>query len=96
MKQPLLEQILERCPELTFKKIDDDYDKAVIGISERFNKTSGYTYHVLVYSLSKIIDIMKQKNPSSTLIDCLDDYNYNISGSIMNFDEPPVIVDDLF
>jgi len=95
MKKDLLCKIIGSCSELTFIKIDN-YDKAVIGITELFDHTDRYSYHVLVYSLSKIIKIMQKTSPSSSLIECLDDYNYNILGSLKSLKHAPIIVDDIF
>jgi hypothetical protein len=79
----MIEKILEWFPEEEFIKIDG-FDEAIIGI-EDFDMR-------LIYSCSKIIEILKQEMSEE---DAIEHFEYNIKGAWLGEKTPIFCIDDL-
>ena len=79
----MIEKILEWFPEEQFIKIDG-FDEAIIGI-EDFDMR-------LIYSCSKIIEILKQDMSEE---DAIEHFEYNIKGAWLGEKTPIFCIDDL-
>jgi hypothetical protein len=79
----MIDKILEWFPEEEFIKIDG-FDEAIIGI-EDFDMR-------LIYSCSKIIDILKQEMSEE---DAIEHFEYNIKGAWLGDKTPIFCIDDL-
>jgi hypothetical protein len=79
----MIEKILEWFPEEQFIKIDG-FDEAIIGI-EDFDMR-------LIYSCSKIIEILKQEMSEE---DAIEHFEYNIKGAWLGEKTPIFCIDDL-
>ena len=79
----MLDKILEWFPEEEFIKIDG-FDEAIIGI-EDFDMR-------LIYSCSKIIEILKQEMSEE---DAIEHFEYNIKGAWLGEKTPIFCIDDL-
>ena len=79
----MIEKILEWFPEEQFIKIDG-FDEAIIGI-EDFDMR-------LIYSCSKIIDILKEEMSEE---DAIEHFEYNIKGAWLGEKTPIFCIDDL-
>jgi hypothetical protein len=79
----MIDKILEWFPEEEFIKIDG-FDEAIIGI-EDFDMR-------LIYSCSKIIEILKQEMSEE---DAIEHFEYNIKGAWLGEKTPIFCIDDL-
>lgn len=79
----MIDKILEWFPEEQFIKIDG-FDEAIIGI-EDFDMR-------LIYSCSKIIEILKQEMSEE---DAIEHFEYNIKGAWLGEKTPIFCIDDL-
>jgi hypothetical protein len=79
----MIEKILEWFPEEEFIKIDG-FDEAIIGV-EDFDMR-------LIYSCSKIIEILKQEMSEE---DAIEHFEYNIKGAWLGEKTPIFCIDDL-
>jgi hypothetical protein len=79
----MIDKILEWFPEEEFIKIDG-FDEAIIGV-EDFDMR-------LIYSCSKIIEILKQEMSEE---DAIEHFEYNIKGAWLGEKTPIFCIDDL-
>ena len=80
----MIDKILEWFPEEEFIKIDG-FDDAIIGI-EDFDMR-------LIYSCSKIIEILKQEMSEE---DAIEHFEYNIKGAWLGEKTPIFCIDDVW
>ena len=79
----ILEQLIDNNPEQEFLKYDG-LDDAVIG--------SCYQSDRLIYSVSKIIDVIVSKGNSYE--DAIEYFTYNLAGSYLG-EKTPILLNDL-
>jgi hypothetical protein len=80
----LLERIIETYPDEQFLKADG-LDDAIIGVDEKSM--------VLIYSVSKCIDILAEKIGS--VEEAIEYFSFNVSGSYMG-EKTPIWCQDLY
>jgi hypothetical protein len=80
----LLEQIIETYPDEQFLKADG-LDDAIIGVDEKSM--------VLIYSVSKCIDILAEKIGS--VEEAIEYFSFNVSGAYMG-EKTPIWCQDLY
>ena len=80
----LLEQIIETYPDEQFLKADG-LDDAIIGVDEKSM--------VLIYSVSKCIDILAEKIGSAE--EAIEYFSFNVSGAYMG-EKTPIWCQDLY
>jgi hypothetical protein len=80
------EFILETYPDETFM-FADGYDDAILGISEGIGEEPR-----IVYSHSKIIDILKK---DMSTIEAIEFFNFNIGGAYVGKQTPIFVYDSL-
>ena len=80
----LLERIIETYPDEQFLKADE-LDDAIIGVDEKSM--------VLIYSVSKCIDILAEKIGS--VEEAIEYFSFNVSGAYMG-EKTPIWCQDLY
>ena len=82
----MISQILEQYDDIDFLKLDN-FDSAIIGVSENFNES-----HKLIYSVSKIIEILEK---DMTREEAFEYFTFNVGGSYLG-EKTPIFCWDNF